>query len=63
MKPKDLDTIALLILEAATGSVGTDNVPSSPRRLPNADEEKFVRLRREFDEKYAISTPVELMRF
>ena len=63
MKPKDLDIIARLVLEATGGTIDTTSPSNPSRRLPNADEEKFVRLRKEFDEKYAVSTPMELMRF
>ena len=61
MKSNDAELLANLILERSRASkVEQERVPD--KRTLKADEEKFLRLRRLFDEKYSVSTPRELMR-
>lgn len=59
MKIKDADLLAKLISESSRAPAV---VPEGAKRSSKIDEQKMLRLRRMFDEKYSISTPRELMR-
>jgi hypothetical protein len=62
MKTKDAELLAKVIRESSkAATVGQESAPPSRRAL-KVDEEKMLRLRRLFDEKYSISTPRELMK-
>jgi hypothetical protein len=62
MKIKDVDIITRLIFESTIDSTAIASASKPIKRPSRIDEEKFVRMRQLFDEKYRISTPLELLR-
>lgn len=62
MKTKDADLLARLLSERLAGTSRPKEGRRSETIVSKAEEEKLLRLRRLFDEKYSVSTPRELMR-
>lgn len=61
MKREDLDIITRIIRETSF-EPATVNAPKPNKRSLTEDEAQFRQLRKVFDQKYAVSTPLELMR-
>jgi hypothetical protein len=62
MKTKDVELLARLLSERLEATSAPREVRRPEKIGSKAEEEKLLRLRRLFDEKYSVSTPRELMR-
>jgi SpoVK/Ycf46/Vps4 family AAA+-type ATPase len=62
MKTKDAELLARLLSERSETAAAPREVRRSEKIGSKVEEEKLLRLRRLFDEKYSVSTPRELMR-
>lgn len=62
MKTSETEILARLLSEHLASTSASREVRSPEKTGSKVEEEKLLRLRRLFDEKYSVSTPRELMR-
>jgi len=62
MKTIESERLAKVILESSKNRAAAPQAPTTQASVAKANEQKLLQVRRQFDKKYSISTPRELMK-